>query len=243
MKILTSAAIAMALILAGLAGSAAWLGYLGGELFVPVPATAPARAGRGQLSAVILSGDMGFKVGKGPKLAEYLAGDGIATLGVNSLVYFRHHRTKAEIDAFIANVVRRGVAYGHGRRLILIGQSFGADILQTGLAALPPDLRRHLAMVALFVPGDTVDYQTSPAEMLDLIEPDASALPTGRQLTWIPTLCVRGREETDSLCPHLTAPNVQKIVLPGGHRLNHDTELLYRQLITAIDRRATNVSP
>ena len=216
----------------------AWLGYFGGDLFVPVRAAATPVPARRGIAAVIVSGDMGFKTGMGPQIADRLAGDGIPVLGVNSLVYFRHRRSPAEIEALIADATRRGLAFGHADRLVLIGQSFGADMVQAGLPGLPPALRARLAMVALVVPGDTVDYKASPAELLDLVAPDASALDTGRKLDWVPTLCVYGREETDSLCPHLSAPNVRKVALPGGHPLHHDADALYAQLIGAIDRQA-----
>jgi type IV secretory pathway VirJ component len=155
-------------------------------------------------------------------------------MGVNSLVYFRHRRTPAEIERLIAEAVRRGLAFGHARRVILIGQSFGADMVHVGLTGLPPALRSRIAMVALVVPTDSVDYQASPAELFDLVSADAPALATARRLTWVPTLCVQGMEETDSLCPLLTAPNVRKVALPGGHPLHGDVDALYARLAEAI---------
>lgn len=230
---------ALALAAAGLAGYAAWLGYFGGMLFVPVRVMAPVLpADPPRVAAVLLSGDMGFKVGMGPKIAQRLAADGIPVLGVNSLVYFRKHRSPAEIEAFVSDTVRRGLAFGHAQKLVLIGQSFGADMVQVGITGLPPALRAKVALVALVVPGDTVQYQASPAELLDFDKPDAQAIPTGRQLTWVSTLCVYGREETNSLCPLLSAPNVHKVALPGPHSLNRNADALYGQLKMAIDHAA-----
>jgi type IV secretory pathway VirJ component len=111
-------------------------------------------------------------------------------------------------------------------------------MVQVGLDGLSPELKAKLAMVILVVPGDTVDYRVSPAELFDLIAPDASALPTARRLDWIPTLCIQGAEETDSLCPHLTAPNVRKVALPGGHPLHRDADALYAPIAQAIGQRA-----
>jgi type IV secretory pathway VirJ component len=235
MKTLVRAILFLTLTICTLAGYWAYLGYFGGALFVPVKATAAVSPARAQIAAVIISGDMGFKVGMGPQIAARLAADGIPVLGVNSLVYFRNRRSPDEIRQLIADSVRRGLTHGHARKLVLIGQSFGADMVHVGLVALPAVLKHKVAMVALIVPTDNVNYQASPMELLNLVPPDAPALPTARQLNWVPTLCVYGREETDSLCPQLTAPNVRRIALPGGHPLHRDADALYGQLITAIN--------
>ena len=227
---------------AGTIGFGAWLGYFGGALYAPVPATAaPARRNEG-LAAVLVSGDMGFKIGMGPRIARRLADHGIPVLGVNSLVYFRERRTPAEVRALIADAVRRGLAFGHARRLLLIGQSYGADMVHVGLTGLPPDLRARLAMVALVVPTDTVMYRASPAETLGLVAADAPAIDTARRLDWVPTLCVHGAEETDSLCPMLHAPNVQVVAMPGGHKLHDDADGLFARIMAAVDGSSSGMT-
>lgn len=227
--------LALALIGAGLTIWWGWLGYFGGDLYVPVKARRAPSSAHAGLAAVILSGDMGFKIGMGRAVADRLAADGIPVLGVNSLVYFRERRSPAEARALVEDAVRRGLAFGHARRLLLIGQSYGADMVHVGLAGLPPDLRAKLALVALVVPTDTVIYRASPAEMLDLVPADAAAIDTGRRLDWVPLLCVQGREETDSLCPLLDQSNMRRIVMPGGHPLRRDADGLYRRLIGSVD--------
>ena len=238
MKIVTRIGVGLAIMAGVVTGYAGWLGYWSDDLFVPVPATTPESTQ--PFAAVIVSGDMGFKTGMGPKIAARLAKDGIPVLGVNSMVYFRDRLSPAEIRALIADVIERGLRFGHARKLVLIGQSFVADMVQVGLDGLPPQLKAKLATVVLVVPGDTVDYRVSPAELFDLIAPDASALPTARKLNWISTTCIQGAEETDSLCPHLNAPNVHKVALPGGHPLHRDADALYVQIVNAIDRGAAN---
>jgi type IV secretory pathway VirJ component len=166
----------------------------------------------------------------GPKIAARLTADGIPVLGVSSLVAFRRERSPAEVRAFIAEAARRGLAFAHADRVILIGQSFGADMLQAGAAGLPAGLRGKVQMVALVVPGDTLIFRASPAELFNWARPDAAALPTARTLTWAPVICVYGREERDSLCPRLGLANVQRVALPGGHPLHYDADALYAVL-------------
>lgn len=216
--------------LAAFAGWLGYIGYFGGAVFTPVPA-APRHS---RYAAILVSGDMGFKVGMGPKVARRLAEDGMPVLGVSSLTYFRQRRTPAEVEALIADAAQRAEALDHPDRLILIGQSFGADMLHVGLASAPPALRAKIGLVALVVPTDSVFFRASPAELFNWTAPDAAALPTALQLHWAPVTCIQGVEETDSLCPLLPQPNVQTVALPGGHALHHDDAALYRVLKASI---------
>lgn len=226
----------LGLVAAALFGFAVHIGYFGGAVFTDVPATAPAAPGRGGVAAVILSGDMGFKVGMGPRIARRLAADGIPVVGVNSLTYFRHERTPDDVAALVAAAARRALALGHARRLVLIGQSFGADMLHVGLTRLPPDLRARVRLVALVVPTDTLIFRASPSELFNWAKPDALALPTAQALTWVPVVCIHGEEETESLCPLLSQPNVSSFALPGGHPLHGDVDAVHRVLAAMIDR-------
>lgn len=224
----------LGLLLAAFAGWLGYVGYFGGQVFFDLPpgrATPPAARG---LAVVILSGDMGFRIGMGPQIAHRFAADGLPVVGVSSLAYFRHQRSPAEVRALVAAAARRALGFGHADRLVLIGQSFGADMLHVGLTGLPPDLRARVKLVALVVPTDTVFFRASPSELFNWSAPDAAALPTARRLTWVPAICIQGAEETDSLCPALRQSNMTRVALPGGHMLHHDADALYRTLRGAI---------
>jgi type IV secretory pathway VirJ component len=235
---------------------AVWLGhigYFGGDTYFSIPA---ANAGGRQSPtassiaaprtvAVLFSGDMGFRVGMGPKIAARLAADGVPVLGVSSLVEFRREHTPAEVRAFVVRSIRRGLTRARADRVILIGQSFGADMLQVGVTELPADLRAKVQMVALVVPGDTLIFRASPAELFNWAKPDAAALPTARALTWTRVICVYGRDEDDSLCPALGMANVALVALPGGHALRYDADALYavlRRKIAATSTRPADIT-
>ncbi|WP_216072565.1 virulence factor, partial [Acinetobacter nosocomialis] len=58
---------------------------------------------------VLVSGDMGFKIGMGPDIAKRFAADGVPVVGVSSLAYFRQQRTPAEIQKLIADAAHIGL--------------------------------------------------------------------------------------------------------------------------------------
>lgn len=225
-------------LMAMLSGFLAYLGYFGGLVFVTVPATVASRPAERGIGAVLLSGDMGFHVGMGPRIADRLAADGIPVIGVNSLTYFRTRRSPADNEALIVEALRHALAQPGIGRVVLIGQSFGADMLHAGLPALPQPLREKVSLVALVVPGDTIEFRASPSELFSLDPPDAPALPSARKLDWVPVICIDGAAEAHSLCPLLTMPNVRHVTLPGGHPLRRDADRVYSVLRQAI-RAAT----
>lgn len=184
---------------------AAWLGWLGAwntspfEEFPAHGAMFRTEAG-GRYAAVLLSGDMGLRAGLGGGIARRLADNGIATVGVNSLNYFKVRRTPEEVSAMLAQALRRAMALGHADRVVLLGQSFGSDMLHVGLERLPADLRRRVALVVLTVPTRTVFLRVSPLEWLDETPPDAPAIASARKLDWVPVVCIRGHDEPDIAC-------------------------------------------
>src|SRR3954468_4179447 len=99
----------------------AWLGWFGGPLFTDTPAA----AGRRQpITAIILSGDLGFRVGMGPKIAARLAARGIPVIGVNSLVFFNRRRSAAETAGLIEAAMAEATRRAGGGPVALVGQSF-----------------------------------------------------------------------------------------------------------------------
>lgn len=221
-----------------LIGFLAWAGYFSDDVFIPIPATAVRSADRPRLVAVYLSGDIGYRTGMGRAIGNRLAGDGIPVLAIDSLGYFRSHRTVAEVTALTGAAIRKALTFGHADMVVLIGHSFGADALQAGLPGLAPNLRAKVRAIVLIVPTDTLYLRISPGEMLGWSTPDGETLPTLRQLDWAPFTCIYGKAEPASPCPQLSGSNVHRVGLTGGHALNWDMNAVYASLLKAIDASA-----
>ena len=224
---------AVAVLLLAVVGFVAWLGYFGGPVFRLTPAAAPPR----RVAAVFMSGDTGLNMGMAPRVVAQLAGHGVPVIGVNTLTAFAHRRSVEETVALVAAATRRALALPGVERVVLIGQSAGADMMQVGVAGLPAALRPRVALVVLTVPGDTVAFTATPGGVLDGA-PDAPALPSARRIDWVPLLCIHGAAEDNSLCPLLTRQrNVRVLTLPGDHYLHRDAALLAHTIWRAIAAR------
>ena len=230
-KILIKSIVVLGVIITGVL---TYAGYFNSDPFVMVKPSAPPAPARAGLAAIYLSGDMGFDFGTGGRVMERLAADGIPVVGVNSATFFRKRRTPAEISAMLSDAAKHALAFGHAQRLVLIGQSFGADMLQAGLPGLPNAVRAKVKSIALIAPTKSVYFQISPVEMLDRSTPDADGITTGRLLTWVPSLCIYGQHDKASLCPQLTQANMVKKSLPGGHLMHKDGNAIYTALGSAL---------
>lgn len=217
------------------------LGYPDGPVYRFLPAQSGAMARGDGTVALFFSGDMGFNTGMAPQIAGKIAEQGVPVLGVNSLAAFSRRRTPEDVRALVENAARRALALAGARRVALIGQSFGANILLEGVRHLPPDLRAHIGLVALVVPGDRMLFRATPGGLFDFSD-DGPALAVARHIGWTRVLCIHGQEESHSLCPQWRQSNVRSLALPGGHFLNEDIPLISATLSRAIAEQGAALS-
>jgi len=187
-----------------------------------------------QVVSVYFSGDMGLRFGMGAKVVPALAAHGIPVIGVSSPVNFGTRRTREQADAIVAGAIRTAMAQTGAQRVILMGQSFGADIVSAIAPDLPADLRAHIAAINVVVPAQTVYFRSDPTGLYYHGTPDAVPAAAMRHLDWAPVICIYGEEEADSLCPTLKGTGAQVIGLPGGHFLRNDDKLLVATLLRSL---------
>jgi len=207
-------------------------GYLDRDAAWPFPAQGrPA-----PFDVLFFSGDAGMRFGMGPFIAQNFAAHGAAVTAISTSTLFRGGRTRAELDRIVADAVARAQAAAGSRRLIVIGQSYGADIVQAGLAHLPPPLRAKIAGVILIVPGMGTYFRADPTGLLYRFGPDRRSITTVPSIDWVPLTCIYGAQEEDSVCPLLRMGNATVIRLPGDHYLRRDKPLLAATALEAARR-------
>ena len=102
------------------------------------------RTRRQREAAVLFSGDAGF-LGVGPEIARAVELQGLPVYGVSSLAEFRQRRTISQTVAIVDQAVRTARAKFGADRILLIGHSFGSDVIGTALPDLTPDVRQALS--------------------------------------------------------------------------------------------------
>ncbi|MBT2189140.1 AcvB/VirJ family lysyl-phosphatidylglycerol hydrolase [Sphingobium nicotianae] len=195
-----------------------------------VPATG--RKAPGDIMAVIYSGDGGW-VGIDRDIAAQLSARGIPVVGVDSLSYFWSARTPQGAAQDLRRII---AAYGtrwHRPKVMLIGYSFGADVLPAIVGSLDSASRARVDSLSLLGLGPSADFQFHLASWLNISS--ARALPTIPailQLKGMDIRCIRGALEAGSACGDIPTGIAKTTTVPGDHHFNRNAQLL-AYLITA----------
>jgi type IV secretory pathway VirJ component len=184
--------------------------------------------------AVVVSGDGGW-AGIDRELGEYLSQQGISVVGLNSLQYFWSPRSPSMAGADLERIIRHYLAAWNKERVILIGYSFGADVLPFMAAELPIDLRNRTQLVALLGPDRLAEFEFHMANWLGKTSPKASylVLPKVHDLRGIQVLCFYGSEEKESLCRGIDHHLATPVELRGGHHFGGDYKKIAETILQA----------
>lgn len=195
----------------------------------------PAAPGTTQdLMAVMITGDGGW-AGLDKGLAATFAARGIPVVGWNSLRYFWSARTPEGAAGDLDRILRHYLTAWGKSRALLVGYSFGADVLPFLASRLPPETRAKVTGVGLLGLDTQATFEFHVADWLGSSgDRRYPTVPEVGRLQGLRVACVEGRDEAGSACSSLP-PWVRMITLPGGHHFDGDYSHLGAQLLAAIE--------
>lgn len=199
---------------------------------VEVPAAKP-----GPLFAVIYSGDGGWR-DLDKTLGEFLAEQGVSTVGVDSLRYFWRRRSPEEVASDLAEILSSHRARFGAEQAILIGYSFGAGILPFAWNRLAPAERAGVVQLTLLGLGSRAEFEFHLSGWVR--SADASGLPVLPEIVRMDLArvqCVYGIDEEDTLCPRPELQGAEVIRKTGGHHFDGDYRRLGQQILDGARRR------
>ncbi len=184
------------------------------------------------LMAILLTGDGGWaEIDK--DVSAGLAGAGVPVVGWSSLDYYWTPRTPEAAAAALARVVRHYSRFWGKQRVLLIGYSFGANVLPFLVNRLTAESRAQVAGVSLLGLSDTAAFEFHLASWLGGGgNPQYPTIPEVERLN-VPVTCVFGADESDSACRSLKGPHVQAVAVGKGHHFSND----YRRVVELILRQ------
>jgi type IV secretory pathway VirJ component len=201
---------------------------------VELPASHP-----GDTMAVVVSGDGGWR-DIDRTVARDLQSDGVSVVGWDSLRYFWHKKTPEAFAHDLAAVLQAYTAKWRPRRIVLVGYSFGADVLPFGFNRLPDGIRHTISMLSLLSLSKAADFEIQVTGWLGAA-PSSAALPETPEFARIPgalVQCYYGKDDTDSDCPTLEHGGAQIIETSGSHHFDGDYASLERDIIKGLAERA-----
>lgn len=192
----------------------------------------PAAPGKSSDKFVLLfSGDGGWKTFD-QDLCNAFAKRGIPVVAINSLKYFWSGKTPEQTTRDAQNLIQQYCLRLKKNKIILIGYSFGADVIPFIYNRIGDDYRKMIETVSMLSPGTGTDFEIHLSGMID-IKPGSSkyhVIPEVKKMEPLKPVCFFGREETNTAIQSFK--NITKtVVLDGSH---HYTEAGLESIVNTL---------
>lgn len=187
------------------------------------------------LMSIIISGDGGWRdIDK--KVAAYLAEDGVPTVGLDALRYFWSERTATETARNLERIIDAYAPRFGAEKVLLIGYSFGANVLPATYLEMRPEYRSRVVMVSLLAPSAKADFEIAVTGWLGVDGQGKAGIVAEHVRAGDPSRvqCIYGLSEQESACHALQDSAATVLGLKGGHHFDGD----YRTLTSRIMEQA-----
>lgn len=170
----------------------------------------------GNTIAVFFSGDGGW-LEIDQVIAENLAAKGIHVIGVDSRRYFRSLRTPAETAEDVSILVKSCKSRLKRERVILIGYSFGADIVPFIVNRFSDSMLSMLdGAIMLGIAGDTT-FIVCKDELSGKMKGEFKTMPEINRVKNTPMLFIGGSEDKTTITRNIDSTKYNVVLTKGGH--------------------------
>lgn len=213
---------------------------------VDLPLT-PLKSGKSSdVLAIIISGDGGWR-DLDRQIGFELVKRDIPVVGVDSLHYFWQAKSPQKIADDLTRIIDYyGKAWGT-KHVVLIGYSFGADIMPSAVDHLSVATRARIVQISLLGMSDTADYEIHVSGWLGVQPKGQSLEPDAAKLDMAQVQCFYGLQEEVTFCTSPTMKPADVFGLSGGHHFDGNYTKLADLIIFGLKKRtaapAANSSP
>jgi type IV secretory pathway VirJ component len=170
--------------------------------------------------ALMISGDGGWAE-LDRQVSSALSARGVPVVGLNSLKYFWGERTPQATTADVSRILRHYLASWQASEVLLVGYSFGADVMPFIINRLPADLRARVVSATLLSLSEQASFEVHMAGWMGKVTDDG--MPTRPELDAIkdlPVLCLAGAGDAEAACNKFTGPTYTSASLGEGHHFS-----------------------
>jgi len=194
---------------------------------------------RQNMMAVIYSGDGGWR-DIDQQLGAYMKDEGIPVVGVDALRYFWTEKTPEQTAADLSRIIETYRRRWKVDNVVLVGYSFGANILPATYRLLPEQDKQAVSLISLLALSHQADFEIDVTGWLGFVGAGKYGDPVDdlREIEPFKIQCIHGLKEPDSACPAVEEiAGAQVLAREGGHHFDGD----YRALNDQIVERATEI--
>ena len=177
---------------------------------------------------VYITGDGGWN-GFSSTLCKNLAAHNYPVVSLNAKGFFwKKKNAKISAQAISSLIKKYSAAWGRDK-VLLLGYSFGADVLPFAYNNLPAADKAKVSALVLLSPSGTTDFEVHLTYLFSGTEPNAAI-----ELNTIidkPVTIITGDDENVFPYDRLKNKNVKKLSLPGGHHYDGNEKLVAETVI------------
>ena len=211
---------------------------------VPVAAQGADAPGRARAPlAILLSGDGGW-AGLDKGVAAELSARGVPVVGFSTLKYYWNPRTPEESARDVARIMRHYLAAWKRERVVLVGYSFGANVLPFIVNRLPPDLRAHIVGLSLLGLENNTSFEIRvsgwvPGSSIG----EVPVRPEIDKLQGVKTTCLYGQGEKQDPCADMAGATMQAREVGKGHHFSGDYSALADAIVQGVSSSLSDTRP
>jgi len=186
--------------------------------------------------SLFYSGDGGWR-DLDRDVAEEMAKRNYPVVGVDALRYYWQHKSPEQSAADLAKLMKLYRDKWGAKTFVLIGYSFGADVLPAIYNRLPAAQQQQVRAIHLIALARSGSFEIEVQGWLGTAGKEAATGPEVAKLPAAKVLCVFGKDEAnESGCTESTTVG-ERLELPGGHHFDEDYPALAARLIKDIEKR------
>ena len=185
---------------------------------------------------LFLSGDGGWR-DLDRDVAGEMAKIGYPVVGIDMLRYYWQHKSPEQSAIDLTELMQHYRQKWGTQRFVLVGYSFGADVLPATYNRLPDAEQKRIDAVILLAFARSANFEIQVDGWLGKAGAEAN---TGEEMSKLPSnkvVCIYGEEEADeSGCTAKTRVG-EALNLPGGHHFDENYPALAQRLVDLIKTR------
>lgn len=171
--------------------------------------------------AVFYSGDGGWR-DIDSEIGQYFQTQGIPTVGLDSLRYFWSKKDQATTAKDLARIIETYHKKWKVKNVLLVGYSFGADVLPSAYDLLPAADKASIKQMTLLALTKSVDYEISVSGWFGAEGNYQGGTTLDAVAKIDPKLiqCIYGTDDDDAVCADLKGKGIDVIEMPGDHHFD-----------------------
>lgn len=182
-----------------------------------------------------LSGDGGFN-NFSTALCKSLNAKGYDVIALNSKSYFWDKKTPDQTAADVNNYLNRKLQNRKNQQIVLIGYSFGADVVPFILNRIPKDIHDKIIVSYLLASSGSTDFEIHWSDIfggntkrsLDVVS-ELNKLDNDK------IVIISASDEINLSVNKITLKRYTHEVLPGGHHFDGDTDEITNVVLNDMD--------